>query len=157
MKMQGVNPDSGKSMTMACSATTEDDIKDLLHFDLSEEALKKRLDGLTISADMKSLLFTIVKTTIKVGSFVVRIGRKILDIIIGLLAEFPSATTGAIFGAILGHLVSAVPIIGFVFGPLVAPLALALGFALGGLQDFSNKALANRVAASVASFNGLKP
>ncbi len=50
-----------------------------------------------------------------------------------------------------------VPVIGFVFGPFIGPLSIALGFAMGGLQDFSNRAMAQRVAASMASFEGLKP
>lgn len=157
MKVEAVDPNTGKSIEMSCKAKDESDIRDLLEFDLSEEALKKRLDKLSISADMKSILFTIAKTTIKVGTVVVKLGRKILDIVIKVLADFPMATTGAIFGAILGQLIATVPVIGFVFGPFVGPLSIALGFAMGGLQDFSNKSLAQRVAASVSSFDNLKP
>ena len=157
MKVEVVDPKTGKTLEMPCQAESESDIRDLLNFDLSEEALKKRLDKLSISADMKSILFTMAKTTIKIGSVVVKLGRKILDLVMRILTDFPTATTGAIFGAILGQLVATVPVIGFVFGPFVGPLSIALGFAVGGLQDFSNRAMAQRVAASVASFEGLKP
>ncbi len=96
MKVEVVDPNTGKTLEMPCQAESESDIRDLLDFDLSEEALKKRLDKLSISADMKSILFTMAKTTIKVGSVVVKLGRKILDLVMRILTDFPTATTGAI-------------------------------------------------------------
>lgn len=157
MIVEAVDLDTGKTMKMECVAESEDDIRDLLSFDLSEDALKKRIGSLAISADAKSLLFTISKTTIRVGKMVVKIGRKALDIITTILAEFPMASTGMIFGAVLGYLVTSVPIIGFVFGPFIGALAMALGFAVGAIQDIGNKALERRIRSSVASFETLKP
>ncbi len=142
---------------MECAAESEDEIRDLLSFDLSEDALKKRIGGLAISADAKSVLFTIAKTTIRVGSMVLKIGRKVLDIIANILTEFPMASTGTIFGAVFGFLVTSVPIIGFIFGPFVGTLAIAFGFAAGAMQDLGNKALERRIRSSVAPFETLKP
>lgn len=157
MIVEAVEPETGKTMQMECAAQSEDEIRDLLSFDLSEASLKKRIDALAISADAKSVLFTIAKTTIRVGSMVVKIGRKVLDIITTILSEFPMASTGTIFGAIFGYLVSSVPIIGFVFGPFIGALAIAFGFAVGALQDLGNKALERRIRSSVVSFETLKP
>lgn len=154
--VEAVEPDTGKTIQMECVAESEDEIRDLLSFDLSEDTLKKRIDALAISADAKSLLFTIAKTTIRVGSMVVKIGRKVLDIITAILAEFPMASTGTIFGAIFGYLVTSVPIIGFVFGPFIGALAIAFGFAVGAIQDIGNKALERRIRSSVVSFETLK-
>ncbi|MBD3817139.1 MAG: hypothetical protein IE913_12025, partial [Halothiobacillus sp.] len=81
MIVEAVEPGTGKTIRMECVAESEDEIRDLLSFDLSEEALKKRIDALPISADAKSLLFTLAKTTIRVGSMVVKIGLKLLDIV----------------------------------------------------------------------------
>lgn len=157
MIIEAVDPKTGNALQLECAAASEDDIRDLLSFDLSEEALKKRLNALTISADTKSVLFTIAKTTITLGSNVLRIGRKILDVIITVLGEFPMAATGTIFGAIFGYLVSSIPLIGLIFGPFVGPLAIAFGFAAGAMQDLGNKALERRIRASVAPFETLKP
>lgn len=156
MIVEAKEPETGKTIQLECAAQSEDDIRDLLSFDLSEEALKTRIDAFAISADAKSILFTIAKTTIRVGSLVVKIGRKVLDIITRILAEFPMASTGTIFGAIFGHLVSSVPIIGFVFGPFIGSLAMAFGFAVGAMHDMSNKALERRVMSAVVSFDVLK-
>lgn len=156
MIVEATEPETGKTIQMECAAESEDEIRDLLSFDLSEESLKKRIGELTVSADAKSVLFTIAKTTIRVGSMVVKIGRKVLDIITKILTEFPMASTGMIFGAIFGYLVSSVPIIGFVFGPFIGALAIAFGFALGAMQDIGNKALERRVMFAVAPFEVLK-
>jgi hypothetical protein len=157
MIVEAVDPETGKTIQMECAAESEDEIRDLLSFDLSEESLKKRIDALAISADAKSVLFTIAKTTIRVGSMVLKIGRKVLDIITNLLTEFPLASTGAIFGAIFGYLITSVPIIGLIFGPFLGALAIAFGFAAGAIHDWGNKALERRIMSSVASFETLKP
>lgn len=156
MIVEVVEPETGKTIQMECTADSEDEIRDLLSFDLSEDSLKKRINALAVSADAKSVLFTIAKTTIRVGSMVVKIGRKVLDIITKILAEFPMASAGTIFGAIFGYLVSSVPIIGFVLGPFIGALAIAFGFAVGAMQDISNKALERRVMSAVVSFDALK-
>lgn len=156
MIIEGTDPQTGKTVEMTCVADSEDEIRDLLSFDLSEDALKRRLHKLNISADAKSILFTIARRTIKIGALVVKIGRKILDIATKVLGEFPMASIGTIFGAILGYLVASIPIIGLVFGPFVGPLAIAFGFAVGATQDLSNQALARRIKASLAAFDNLK-
>lgn len=101
------------------------------------------------------------KTTIRVGSTVLRIGRKILDIVTSILADFPMATTGTIFGAVFGYLVASVPIIGFLFGPFIGALAIAIaiafGFAAGAMHDLGNIALERRIRSSLVPFETLKP
>lgn len=157
MIVEAVDPKTGKTIQMECAAESEDEIRDLLSFDLTEDSLKKQIDALRISADAKSVLFTIAKTTIRVGSMVLKIGRKVLDMITNILTEFPMASTGTIFGAIFGYLITSVPVIGFIFGPFFGTLAIAFGFAAGAMQDLGNKALERRIKSSVASFETLKP
>lgn len=157
MIVEAVEPETGKTIQMECAAKSEDEIRDLLSFDLSEETLKKRIDSLAVSADVKSVLFTIARTTIRVGSLVLNIGRKVLDIITTILGEFPMTSTGTIFGAIFGYLLSSVPIIGFALGSFVGPIAIAFGFAAGAMQDLGNKALERRIRSSVVPFETLNP
>ena len=157
MLVEVVDPETGRAMQMECAAQCHEEIRDLLPFDLSEEALKKRLGVLAISADAKSILFTIAKTTIRVGSVVFKVGRKVLDLITTVISDYPMTSTGTIFGAIFGYLVTSVPIIGMLLGPFVGTLAIAVGFAAGAIQDLGNKALERRILSSVATFDTLKP
>jgi hypothetical protein len=154
--IEAVDPKNGQPVRLQCQAESDDDIRDLLSFSLDEAALKKKLQALPISADAKSILFTIAKKTVTVGSFVVLLGRKVLDVIIRLLESFPMASTGLIFGAVLGYLVSNIPVIGLLFGPFVGALATALGFAFGAAQDFGNLALERRIKSALAEFDGLR-
>lgn len=156
MLVTATTPITNTPLSQDVAAESIDDIKDLLAFDLSPDALKKKLDRLDISADAKSILFTIAKTSIRVGTVVVQLGRKVLDLVIGLLSEFPNATKGAIIGGLFGVLVSAVPLIGLVLGPLLTPLAVALGFLNGVWEDIGDKAMARRIASEVKRFDGLK-
>lgn len=155
MIVEAFEPGTGKTLRVECVAESEDEIRDLLTFELSEVALKRRISELNISADAKSVLFTIAKTTHRVGSAVVKIGQKILDTITVILVDFPMASSGAVFGAIFGYLVASVPIIGFVLGPFVGALAIAFGFAVGATQDFRNKMLESRIKASLSKFESL--
>lgn len=157
MIVEAVEPGTGKTLQVECVAQSEVDFRDLLSFELSDAALKRRISEFNISADAKSLLFTIAKTTLRIGSTVVKIGQKILDTITAILGDFPMASSGAVFGAIFGYLVASVPIIGFVLGPFVGALAIAFGFAVGATQDFRNKMLENRIQASLSKFESLKP
>jgi hypothetical protein len=157
MIMEAVDPETGKTSQKECAAESEAEIRDLLSFDLSEISLRKRIDALAISADAKSVLFAIAKTTIRVGSMVLGIGRKIFDIVTGILADFPMATTGTIFGAVFGYLIASVPVVGFLFGPFVGVLAIAFGFAAGAMQDLGNMTLERRIRSSLVPFETLKP
>ncbi|EDZ48644.1 hypothetical protein RBY4I_3867 [Rhodobacterales bacterium Y4I] len=58
MIVEAVEPETGKTIQIECAAESEDEIRDLLSFDLSEDSLKKRIGALSISADAKSVLFT---------------------------------------------------------------------------------------------------
>jgi len=155
--VEAEDPKTGRILKMECSAESEGEIRDLLSFDLSEELLKKRIGSLDISADAKSIIFTIAKTTIRVGSTVLNIGRKVLDVVTYILGEFPMASTGTVLGAVFSYLVTSIPVIGFVFGPFIGALAIALGFAMGAIKDLGNKALERRIQSSFASFDALKP
>ena len=93
---------------------------------------------------------------VKVGQTVVRIGRKIMDIIVALFEEFPNAGFGAIFGAIIGFLVSTIPVIGQIFGPLVTPVLISYGLVIGAKHDIRNKDLAGKIAMANQQFSSFR-
>ncbi|NVK41157.1 MAG: hypothetical protein HWE39_07920 [Oceanospirillaceae bacterium] len=155
MKVEGVDPVSGKKITEEASRLTADDVAEINRSGISEENLKSTIDGLNISADAKSVLYEISKSTVKAGKFILKIGRKILDIVVSLFRSYPEAGFGLILGSILGFLIGAIPIVGFILGPVVGPLFAAFGLILGFQQDISNKALAREIAKANRSFGNL--
>ena len=101
MKIQGINPETGEEYQSEANLN-DSFIESMLNFDMSDEQIKKVIDNLNVSADVKSLLYAISKATIKAGQFVLKIGRKIIDFVCLIFKEFPNATFGLIFGAIAG-------------------------------------------------------
>ena len=101
--------------------------------------VKDFIDRTDLSADMKALLYDIAKFTIKVGEVVMAIGRRVLDIAMGLIKKFPYMTLGLIVAVALATLlgIAAWPLI----GGLLSKLLVLLGLAQGAIMDIRQGAL----------------
>lgn len=152
MKIQGKNPETGEKFSAENHTINQDFVESLLNFDMSDDAVKKLIDNLDVSADVKLLLFSFSKATIQIGEYIIKIGRKIIDYVCLLYQEYPSVTFGIIFGAIAGFLISAIPVIGFVLGPIFTPIAVAIGLVGGLHNDLMDKRLERKIKEINASF-----
>lgn len=152
MKVKGVSPDGKKELEFERDSINLDLVARLTNFDLSEEGMRKIIDGLSVSADVKSLLHSLTKASITIGRQVVRIGRKIIDFVCKLLNEFPKMAFFAVLGAVAGFLVGTIPIIGVVLGPIVTPIAIAVGAVFGTLEDLKDQTLQRKIAEFHATF-----
>lgn len=121
-------------------------------FDVSDEGLRRWIGGLRFSADNKAILYNISTTTIRAGEYVIKIGRKILEVIYSLVRKFPRATFWTLMGGVLGWLATSIPIIGFVIGPLV----MALGLAKGVYEEIKDAAMKQAMRESMAGFEALR-
>lgn len=128
----------------------------LADFSISEDKLRSILDKLDVAADVKSALFKISKVTMRVGHQIVQIGRKIIDTILALYQEYPTAGLGLLFGGILGFLAGSIPVLGFLLGPLITPLAMAYGFVQGVVSDMKDKDLQRKIEEANARFGPLQ-
>ena len=155
MKIQGENSETGEEYQAEASHVNSEFIKTMSEFDMSDDHVKKLIDNLNISADAKSLIYSFSKATIRAGEYILKIGRKIIDLVLLITKEFPSATFGMIFGAIAGFLISSIPIIGVVLGTIFTPIAVLLGLTLGLSEDIKNKALIRKISEINASFSPL--
>ena len=156
MKVKGTNPKTGEEYQAEAENVTSDFLKFLTEFEMSEEGIKRLIDELDISADAKSLLFSFSNASFRAGEYVIKIGRKIIDLVCLVYKEYPSATFGVVFGAIAGFLVSSIPIIGFVLGPIVTPILLAIGLFGGLLEDLKDNNLKRKIEEISAKFSPLK-
>lgn len=155
MKITCVNPETGNEFQTESKGISSDLLKFLTEFEMSEESIKRLIDGLDLSADAKSLLFKFSKATITVGQNVIKVGRKIIDLVCAVYKEYPSATFGVIFGAIVGFLVTSIPIIGTVLGPIFTLIAIAIGLVAGLIEDLKDKALKRKIEEINAKFSPL--
>ena len=80
MRISGVDPNSGEAYEVEVEDVSTEFIDTMSSFEMSDEQIKRMIDKLNISADAKSLLYSFSKTTIRVGEYVLRIGRKIIDL-----------------------------------------------------------------------------
>jgi len=153
MRIEGINPETGESINAEAPGLTYSILNAITDLDFSDEKIKEIIDQLDVSADAKSALYAVSRVTVKVGQSVVKIGRKIMDIIVALFEEFPNAGFGAIFGAIIGFLLSTVPIIGQIIGPVVTPIFISLGLVIGVISDIHDNNLAKKIAKANQQFS----
>ena len=112
------------------------------------DAFIGRLD---ISADAKANLASFAKVTVKVGREIVRIGRKVLDVLFSFLRHFPGIGFGVIFAVVISTLLSAIPLIGAILGPVASTLIIAFG----GYVDLKNPAFSARLDAFIEELRPL--
>jgi hypothetical protein len=155
MKIQALEAEDGKSFSADAPDVDEDFVERMRKLDMSDDKIMRMLDSLNISADAKQLLYQFSQVGIRVGKFILKIGRKILDFVCRIFEEFPNATFGMIFGAIAGALIASIPIIGFVLGPIFTPLAIIFGLAAGLKEDVKDKNLYRKIAEANSTFSPL--
>jgi len=156
MKIQATDPETGAKFEAEAENVNSSFIESMKKFDMSDGSIKRVIDNINVSADVKSLLYSFSKATIKVGECILKVGRKIIDFICQLYKKYPNATFGLIFGAIVGFLISSIPILGVVLGAIFTPLAIAFGL-IGGLhEDIKDKELARKIDEINANFSPLK-
>lgn len=123
---------------------------------MTDEQIKSAIDRMNVSADVKALLYSFSKTTIKVGKAILKIGRKIVDILFSIVRAFPNITFGVIFGLVVGALIASIPVIGLVFGSIATTLAVAFGFVIGGKADLESGDMGARIESILAHFAPLR-
>ena len=121
----------------------------------SEQWTDQQIDAfigrLDISADAKANLASFAKVTVKVGREVVRIGRKIVDVLFSFLRHFPGVGFGVIFAVVISTLLSAIPLIGAILGPVASTLIIAFG----GYVALKNPAFSARLDAFIEELRPL--
>ena len=147
---------TGKTIEVEISDENFEALQTLAQDRVSDSKLQSYIDNLDLPADAKALIASILKTAVRVGEMVIRIGKKILEIVIMITSKFPNATFGLVLGLIVGALVTSIPLIGGLLGAFVLPIAAAFGLVTGYMADLSDQRLANKVAEALAMFQSLK-
>lgn len=122
---------------------------------LPERKLVELIERTSLSADVKAILRDVARVTVRVGSKVLAIGRKILAFVFDLIKVFPTVTLGIIAALVLTSLIAAIPLFGGLLSAMLGTLLLALGIAGGALNDFLSDSLKDRIDVLVNSFSAL--
>ena len=118
--------------------------------------LNRIIANLEISADAKALIKSIMDAMIKVGDVVLRIGKRIVEIVFDIVKRFPNATFGLVLGVILSVLITSIPIIGAILGAVLTPILIAFGLGAGFMNDMKESRIVQVVKDETASFEPLK-
>jgi len=124
---------------------------------LSLESIEKWLAQTDWSADAKGLLLRLATTTVKIGTTLVAIGRKVIQTVLAVAKFFPQTTFGIVIGSVLSLLVGSIPIVGFIVGPLLSPILLIFGIGGGALADFRRMHFEAKVKLILAEYKALQP
>lgn len=156
MQIKGIDPDTGKEVIVEVVDLDEDSLSDLSSTRFTKRKISQQIDQLGMSADAKVLLNKMVTTTIEVGKTIVKIGQKILEIVISIAKAYPNTSFGLVLGCILGLLIAGIPIIGAVLSTIAMPLLSALGALYGAKIDLDDKAMEARIKKEIRKFDILK-
>ena len=156
MKTEAIDSDGNKIVV-----EIEDDKVNQLYEEFKSRGRPKRelnrmIANLEISADAKALIKSIMDAVIKVGDVVLRIGKRIVEIVFDIVKRFPNATFGLVMGVILSVLIASIPIIGAILAPFLAPVVIAFGLVVGFMEDMSGNPIVQAVKDATASLVPLK-
>ena len=87
MRIEARNSESGATVTAEVPEISDEDLLLLTKEVTTDEQLDRLLDKIELSADAKALLSDLKTTSIKVGEHVVRIGKRILEIILAIIKQ----------------------------------------------------------------------
>lgn len=121
----------------------------------TEEQINRFIESLDISAEAKLLISKIAVASLNVGDKIIKIGKKIIEIVIMLSKKYPNTFIGLIISALIISLIAQIPLIGSIISSFIGPLLIALGLTMGAIQDFKDNAFARKIAEATKMFEPL--
>jgi len=155
MKAIAEDLDTGEKITVDITEDHFEELRTLAEDKVSDSKLDSYINNLHLSADAKQLIASILKASVKVGDLVIRVGKRIVELVVMLVSKFPNATFGLILGLIVGALVAAIPLLGALLGGLVTPIATIFGLTKGYFEDLKDQNLKRKIAEATAMFQSL--
>ena len=130
-----VHPETGERYTVDIPSLTEQHLARMKEEHATDQQIKSYLERLPVSAEIKALLFRITKFTITVGSAIVRVGKRLLEITMLLVKKYPNAGIGVVLGALIASLIGSIPLLGPPLAAFLGPLLMLFGLAKGLWDD----------------------
>jgi hypothetical protein len=122
---------------------------------IDKAALKRWIERLDVSADIKLLLDNLLEITHTIGGKIVRVGAKILEFIFDFARAYPSIAVGVVAALVISFLINSIPLLGPALSPILTPLLLILGIGLGALNDLTDNSVRLRLSGLEAAFREL--
>lgn len=146
---------TGEKVAIDLSEDNYENLKTLAEDKVTDARLQSFIDNLDLSADGKALISSILEKAIKVGEMVIRIGKRIVELVIMIANKYPKASFGLALGLLVGALIASIPIMGALLGAFVTPIAAAFGLMQGFSEDLKDQGLSRKIAEATAMFQPL--
>lgn len=130
---------------MGDPANPNSDAFSCLKPDMSPRQLRSSLDRVQMSADAKAILNDLISFTVTVGSRILQIGRKIVEVALAMVKAFPNLFFGAVVAVVISMLIAQVAVIGAALGAILGPLLIAFGIGQGLLVEMRSGDVGDRV------------
>ena len=157
MLLEMTHPETKQLVAVEVGGIDIDALKDQFKQNFSLVEFRGIIDNLDIPAEAKALLTELLNFTIKAGTVVLEVGKKIIEVVKVLAKNFPNITAGMIIGVALSFLVSCIPILGPFLGFICTPLFLLIGVGAGVLKEYESTDLGKALKEVMATiFGGLK-
>jgi len=158
MIVKATNIDTGEQYEIDIPDLKESDVEKMGKEFATDEQIHHHIERLSVSAEIKAMLFKFAKFSISVGERAIKIGKKIIEIVMLLVSKYKMATFGLILGAFLTLLIGSIPLIGGVLAGFLAPLLMLFGLTKGVWEDLkkSNSDLSDSISEAGEIFSPLK-
>ena len=120
------------------------------------EKLNRMIDNLELSADAKEFIASLMDKTLRVGSVVLKIGKKIVEIMIAIVNQFPNTTGGLVLAVIISSLVSSIPLLGPLLATSVALILVTFGLKNDFMDQWRNQAIDRKIGEAIRPLEVLK-
>jgi len=112
---------------------------------IPDEKIVQFVKNLNISAEIKAMLVELKNIVVYIGPRILKLGKRILEIILYLLNKYPNTSQNLIIALVIGLSLNLIPIIGSFLSSFLTPILVALGVSLGFLKDLQQMELKNEV------------
>ena len=150
-------PKTDQWKTIRITETQFQSLLDLNTATSKHAKLLSEIEKLNTSTDIKKFLETVLNFTIDVSNKIIKVGSKIIEIIISVSKHFPKATIGLVVGLVIGKIISKIPILGWALNWVITPLSAIVGVAIGAKNDLEDKDLVKEAEKKIDTmFAGIK-
>lgn len=157
MIVEMTNPETKKMVAVEAGEIDVDALIEQFKLKYNAAEFRRIIDNLEIPAEAKALLTELLNFTIKAGTVVLEVGKKVIEVVKVLAAKFPNITAGIIIAVVLSFLVSCIPILGPMLSWICTPLFLLVGVGAGILKEYEHTDLGKALKEVMDTiFAGLK-
>jgi hypothetical protein len=139
MYAEVIHPETGEKYTLDMPNLKPSDLDTMKKEYTTNETVRSYIEQLSVSAETKLLLMKIAEFSISVGNTVIKMGKKILEMVIMLASKYKHAAFGMLLGALLASLIAAVPFLGPPLAAFLQPLLMLIGLGKGLWEDLKKE------------------